>query len=363
MTTILKRGNVYHFSITKGGSRLRGSLGVSDSGAAKRLANRVEFALADGPKSVVWSELKPALPAASFRTLTAQLKLPGETPTLPEFQKSFEANLTQRQQLGQIAASTVRLYIRTSNVFFKWLLQAGAWKMDEIYSADVADYLVSRHGQILRRNPDKGARGLETESKILRALFSFAVESGAIPASPLKELYKSDVPADEPEPFTEDELQKMDEAAEGEIRLIYLLFRWTGLRVSDVAALPWGAINLDKRTLTWLTQKRKKLVCIPLSEELTAELKWNRAGADEKIIPGATRARLYTAIKALGVKAGVENVHPHRFRANFACFLLSKGATLHDVSAILGDTCAAVETYYARFTDGAKERIKNVLSS
>jgi integrase len=362
MTPIRKRGNVYHFSATKGGHRLRCSLGVSDPGAAKRLANRVEFALSDGPKSVVWSELRPALPAESFKTLTDGLSVAGASPRPKEFEKLFNSDLSKRSQLGQITRSTARLYERVGDSFFRWLESQGIGKMDGIFESDVRDYLLFRRKQILARNPEGGARGLETESKILQAMFSFAVQSGAIPASPLKELYKSSIPADEPEPFTADELRKMDEAAEGETRLVYLLMRWTGLRVSDVAALTWGAVNLDTHTLTWLTQKRKKTVCVPLSAELTAELeKYPGKVGGEKIIPGATRARLYSAIKDLGARSGVENVHPHRFRANFACFLLSKGATLHDVSEILGDKVATVETYYASFTEGAKDRIRRIL--
>ena len=362
MTNILRRGNVYHFNITKGSARLRCSLGVSDASAAKRLANRVEFALADGPKSTVWGELRPALPAASFKTLTDGLGLAAESPTIREFERKFTSDLSRRNQLGQIADSTAALYERVGASFFRWLESQGVGKMDEIFDQDVGDYLLHRRGKILTRNPEGGARGLETESKILRALFSFAIESGAIQTSPLKELYKSDVPAGEPEPFTSDELRKMDEAAEGETRLAYLILRWTGLRVSDVAAVTWDAVDLEKRTLTWLTQKRKKTVCIPLSAELTAELAKHKGLSGEKIIPGATRAILYATIKALGEKAGVENVYPHRFRANFACFLLGSGCTIHDVAEILGDKVATIEAFYSRFTDGAKERIRNVLS-
>lgn len=364
MTTILKRGNVYHFSTTKGGSRLRCSLGVSDSASAKRLANRVEYALADGPRSAVWGELRPALPAASFKTLTGGMGMAAVSPSLKDFERKFLMDLMKREQLGQITKSTGRLYERVCDNFMKWLTAQGIGKMDGIFEQDASDYLLFRRKQILSRSPEKGARGLETESKILQAVFAFAVECGAIPASPLRELYKSSIPAAEPEPFTSDELRKLDEAAEGETRLVYLIFRWTGLRVSDVAALTWSAVDLEKRTLTWLTQKRKKLVQIPLSNELTAELeKWKGESSDEHIIHGATRAILYEMVKALGKKAGVENVHPHKFRTNFACFLLSKSATIHDVAEILGDKVATVETYYAKFTDGAKDRIRKVLSS
>jgi integrase len=346
---------------------------VSDANSAKRLSNRIEFALSDGPKSTVWGELRPSLPAASFKTLTDGLGLAAESPTIREFERKFTSDLSRRNQLGQIAGSTAALYERVGASFFRWLETQGVGKMDEIFNQDVDDYLLHRRGKILARNPEGGARGLETESKILRALFSFAVESGAIHVSPLKELYKSDVPAEEPEPFTSDELRKMDEAAEGETRLAYLILRWTGLRVSDVAALTWGAVDLEKRTLTWLTQKRKKTVCIPLSEELTAELEERHSRVSLKIsklqlsgckiIPNATRARLYGMIKELGKKAGVENVHPHRCRANFACMILQKGGSIWDVAQMLGDQVSTVEKYYGKFTDQARDRIRNVLSN
>ena len=360
---ILKRGNVYHFNTTKGGSRLRCSLGVSDSASAKRLANRVEYALADGPRSAVWGELRPALPAASFKTLTGGMGMAAVSPSLKDFERKFLMDLMKREQLGQITKSTGRLYERVCDNFMKWLTSQGIGKMDGIFEQDADDYLLFRRKQILARSPEKSARGLETESKILQAVFAFAVECGAIPASPLRELYKSSVPAAEPEPFTSDELRKLDEAAEGETRLVYLIFRWTGLRVSDVAALTWSAVDLEKRTLTWLTQKRKKLVQIPLSNELTAELeKWKGESSDEQIIPGATRAVLYEMVKSLGKKAGVENCHPHKFRATIASTLLSSGASLFDVAALLGDTCATVEKYYASLLPNQQDRIRGILN-
>lgn len=363
MTTILKRGNVYHLALTKGGTRLRCSLGVSDSAAAKRLANRVEFALADGPRSGVWDELRPALPSASFTTLTGGMGLPKGSPTIKEFARQFVTDLSRRNQLRQLSDSTVERYEQVGELFFRWLESEGIGKMDEIFEQDVSDYLIHRRAQILKRNPEGGARGLETESKILRALFTFAKKTGALSVSPLKELYKSDTPRGEPNPFTLGELQLMDESAEGEVRLVYLLLRWTGLRVSDVAALTWGAVDLGARTLVWLTQKRKKLVCIPLSEELTAELKKYQGPAGDRIIPSATRASIYQMVKALGAKSGVENVHPHRFRSTFCCTLLEKNATIFDIASILGDKVATVEDFYSRFTDGAQERIRNVLSN
>lgn len=361
MTTLIKRGNVYHFATTKAGERIRCSLGVSDTAAAKRLANRVEFALADGPKSPVWGELRPALPAASYETLTRGLKVAGKSPSLKDFERGFGYDLIKRTQLGQIAASTAKLYSKVADSFLSWAAVQGAAKMDEIFPEDVGGYLLQRKREILARNPKNSARSLETESRILQAIFEFAVKSKAIAESPATTSYKAETPADEPDPYSADELQKMDETA-GDDRLIYLLLRWTGMRVSDVASLTWSAVDFDKRTLTWLTQKRKKLVCVPLSDVLTAELEKHKGVPGDKIIPAATRARLYATVKALGQRAGVENAHPHRFRHTFACTVLERGGSIYDLAQILGDQVATVEKYYGKFTDQARERIRTVLS-
>jgi integrase len=181
-----------------------------------------------------------------------------------------------------------------------------------------------------------------------------------ISESPLKENFKSDTAAAEPDPFSPEELEKLDIAAEGPVRLVYLLFRWTGLRGSDVAALTWGAIDLDEAVLRWMTKKRKTIVSVPLNPELTAELKKYRGAG--RILPGSSRGKLYEIIKALGEKTGVENCRPHRFRHTFACTILQKGGSVYDVAKILGDKVATVEKYYGRFTDEARERVRNVLS-
>ena len=42
------------------------------------------------------------------------------------------------------------------------------------------------------------------------------------------------------------------------------------------------------------------------------------------------------AVKRLGKKAGVDNVHPHRFRRTLATDLVKKNVPIQDVAAILG---------------------------
>jgi site-specific recombinase XerD len=48
--------------------------------------------------------------------------------------------------------------------------------------------------------------------------------------------------------------------------------------------------------------------------------------------------RICGRMKALGRRAGVANVHPHRFRDTFAVDMLARGASPYDVAKLLGDT-------------------------
>ena len=43
-------------------------------------------------------------------------------------------------------------------------------------------------------------------------------------------------------------------------------------------------------------------------------------------------------VKSLGKKAGVGNVHPHRFRRTFATDLLNRGMRIEEVMVLMGHT-------------------------
>lgn len=49
-----------------------------------------------------------------------------------------------------------------------------------------------------------------------------------------------------------------------------------------------------------------------------------------------SKAGIETALKVIGKRAGVTNVHPHRYRRTLATNLLDRGANIQDVAAILG---------------------------
>jgi len=76
-----------------------------------------------------------------------------------------------------------------------------------------------------------------------------------------------------------------------------------------------------------------------------------------------TRPRLYQRMLALGRRAGVSNVHPHRFRDTFAVDLLLRGASPYDVAKMLGDTIETVEKHYMPFVRELRERVRRILEN
>jgi len=72
----------------------------------------------------------------------------------------------------------------------------------------------------------------------------------------------------------------------------------------------------------------------------------------KRLQPGGVRAML----KNLAGKAGVENVHPHRFRRTLVTRLLNRGMPIQEVAIIVGhEKVDTTMKYYA----ANKSRIKN----
>lgn len=343
---------------------MRGSLGTSDPKAAKRLASRVGFAVADGPDSETWSTLRLVLPPASYRTLATGMAVT-TPPDLAEFEILFKQQLDRREKLGEIAPGTHSLYEAAAEIFFTWLAQQGVFKMDGITPILVEKYQVWRKESLSSKPQSKNGGGLRTDNTVLAAIFELATQERLVQKSPFKGRFRCYGDPKGAEPFSREEMLRLEAScAEVEEELLFLIFKWTGLRGSDVADLTWGAFDLEAGTLRWETRKRGVWVTIPIADQLRRALTERPPTSRfDQVFPGATRTKLYSIIRNLGERAGVKNAHPHRFRDTLAVTILEKGGTIYDVAKILGDAVTTVEKHYAPFTDRLQERVRKILDS
>lgn len=361
--TVVKRNKTYQFSDTVGGKRLRFSLGTRLPEVARVLSRQIGAALAEGPDSVHWRTLKTVLPKASWKILTANRGVK-PSPQLSEFETAFSDRLDRRVKLGELAKRSRDLYAGTAAMFFQHLADHDVKTLGDISSSRVEDYLVQRKEDILKRGGN--GKGIQTDYTVLASVFNFAQGEGLIRQSPLKVKHKTEEKKPDAVPFAPEEMGRLESCLTDADRLPFALLRWTGLRGSDAAAVTWSSINWTTKTLTWQTKKRKTWVQIPLHGELLTML---AVGAgrnmppDAPILGGLTRERLYKMLARLGKCAGVEDCFPHKLRTTLVCSLLARGASLFDVSKLIGDSCQTVDRYYAAVTNQQQDRVRKILES
>ncbi len=377
MLSIQKRGKVYRAVGFVGGKRLRISLGTRDADSARRLLNRAERALSEGADSPLWMELRGVLPPDTFPALASLIgwREPTEKPepTWLELSAAFECEMRQRIALGKLQPSTADRYRQTLAEFTLFLSERKVSNLKDITRPFVEAFKVWRVGRINKKKFARGATSIVLDAAIVHRVFAFALEAEMIVKNPVRMEGK---PGAEPtrgaQPFSGDELKLMRIHAADDL-FAFLLLRHTGLRGSDAVQLTWQEIHFDRREIERRTQKRKKLVVLPIHTELMfvleAEYARRNPQPHERVLLNPNtgeplrRPRLYAKIQSLGARAGVSHAHPHRFRDTFAVDLLCAGAGVYDVARMLGDTVETVERHYAPFVPALRERVRRIMEN
>jgi integrase len=134
------------------------------------------------------------------------------------------------------------------------------------------DILTFRNSEIERGVSNKTAN---LAVKIVSMAFHDALRQGKIKFNPCLGLDALDEESAEREPFTNEEITKLLNAATGDWKSAILFGYFTGARLGDVANMIWSAIDLDKHLVTFTpkkTRRRKKILRIPLHPVLEKEL-------------------------------------------------------------------------------------------
>jgi len=359
--------------------RIRLSLGTTNGDTAVRLHTRIERALVDGPASTEWQGLRIVLPADTFEKLAAIAghvpeQLTSEPqPTWADLMAKFKAWMSQRVALDKLRESTRERYLQACTAFTDFLEERGITDLEAIKRATVEDFKAWKLAHSSTRKTFRGGKGIVLDVAILHRVFVYAIDCELIVKNPVR---LEGRPGDQPErgaqPFKVEQLTKLRQAA-AEDRLIFLLLRWTGMRGSDVVGLRWEEIDWETHEINRLTLKRRKLVIMPIHQELLFELEVERAkrkpNPEERVLVNPatgrplTRPRLYARMIALGRRAGVLDAHPHRFRDTYVVDFLTRGGSPYDVAKLLGDTVETIEKHYAPFVRELRERARRIMES
>ena len=191
------------------------------------------------------------------------------------------------------------------------------------------------------------ATTLEGTRTAFTSFFGWLSREGLIQKNPTNNLPAIKRPKVVRKPYTPTELAKLENAARdprsSRNLAIILFLAATGCRISEMCGLDRDDLDLQRQCVTVLGKGAKERL-VYFDEVSAMYLRSYLAERDDDLDPlfvGLRGDRLSPSgvqqmLRRIARKAGVENVHPHRFRRTRATSLIDHGMPIQEVATVLG---------------------------
>ena len=253
------------------------------------------------------------------------------------------------------SAYTVRNYRQAFEDFHRWLAQSGrgAAGLDKLTPRDARDFVIEAQRRFQRRTLHNHVSGLRTFFRFWRQ--RGRLQSNPFAGVPLPKLQKA-----LPKFLTESQMalllggplkllenESLAAFSAWRDRLVLELLYGGGLRVSELVALNYGAIDLGNGSARVMGKGRKERIC-PLGAVALAVLKKFRdeharkTGPADPVVVTDRHQRMPVRAVQLLVKKYLAladlpmDLSPHKLRHSYATHLLNSGADLRAVQELLG---------------------------
>lgn len=212
---------------------------------------------------------------------------------------------------------------------------------------DYVDMNVSDLRYFLAYEKSRGVsnRTLENTRAQISAFFTWLIDEELIIKNPCRSITPIKVTKEVRLPFSAIEIDAIRSACRSKKeRAIVEVLLSSGVRVSELCAMRVSDINFDTLAVTVREGKGGKQRTVYIndlaSKHLVEYLSTRNATGDflfynkwkQRIDVGGIRHILRT----VGSRAGVSNVHPHRFRRTFATGMANRGMEIQEIGRLLG---------------------------
>lgn len=186
--------------------------------------------------------------------------------------------------------------------------------------------------------------------------------------------------------LTIDELRRVCDGAEGEMRLLFAVGIYTGLRLGDCALLEWGSVDLTRRMITVIPRKTArhahgKPVIIPIHGTLAAMLAETPTNKRTGYVmpetadayrrePSILTNRIQAHFRACGIVTQTSQgkgrkaqtaVGFHSLRHTFVSLAANAGVPMAHVQSIVGHSSPAMTRHYFHVSENALQNAVGAL--
>ena len=198
---------------------------------------------------------------------------------------------------------------------------------------------------------------LNNKRRYLNSFFAFLHNEGYIEKNPMTRIEAIAEPQRKKYAYSASDLEAMRMNCENpRDRAIFEFLLATGIRVSEATSLKIKDIDFEHRRFSVVGKGNKERVCFfdgVAEYHLLRYIDWREGPENVKIkdiedhaLFAKTRypfadlnvSGLRAALKRVAEDAGVDNVHPHRFRRTFATTALHRNVPIEKVRGMLGHT-------------------------
>lgn len=184
----------------------------------------------------------------------------------------------------------------------------------------------------------------EGERQILSSYFGWLTREGLIEKNPMNNIGPIKVPKKKKRVYSSVEMQKLYDACR-KIRdkALISFLATTGCRVSEATGLNRDALDLKQQECVVYGKGDKERVVYfdSVTAMLLEEYLESRKDDCEALFAGKGGVRLQAQgvrdmLKRIADRAGVDNVHPHKFRRTKATEMARRGMPIQEIAHILG---------------------------
>ena len=253
---LFKRGAVYYLQYRIGGQKHVESLHTRKLRDAEAEAERIMAPL----KAADQAEALRAMTARAEAAADTAAKLYDEAHPPLTLAAAWPAYLESERRPRRAGPRTLADYEGNLAMFTDWM---GQHKPE---AAALRDVTPEDAAAFIRHHEKAGLSGNRINKLIgfLRTFFKALEKPGRLAANPFAEIARREHDTNTKRAFTIEELKRIIETATGEMKTLFMLGTFTGLRLGDAATLRWDETDLAREIITRIPRKtaRKRVPVI-----------------------------------------------------------------------------------------------------